>query len=103
VSDYGKHALLPEDQFKDFQRPAPIIPDSPGQHAEWIAAIKNSTPTGSPFATYSGPLSEANHLGNVAYRAGKKLEWDAKAMKFTNAPEAEHYLRREPRQGWSLA
>jgi predicted dehydrogenase len=103
VSDYSKHALLPEDQFKDFQRPAPFIPDSPGQHAEWIAAIKNGTPTGSPFATYAGPLSEANHLGNVAFRAGKKLEWDAKAMKFTNAPDAEHFLKREPRKGWNLA
>ena len=102
VSDYGRHVLLPEDKFKDFKRPDPFIPDSPGQHAEWIAAIKNGTPTGSPFATYAGPLSEANHLGNVAYRAGKKLEWDAKAMKFTNAPDAEKFLRREPRQGWSL-
>ena len=25
---------------------------------------------------YAGWLTEANHLGNVAYRAGKKLEWD---------------------------
>ena len=26
---------------------------------------------------YAGWLTEANHLGNVAYRVGKKLEWDA--------------------------
>ena len=52
---------------------------------------------------YSGPLTEANHLGNVAYRADQKLEWDAKNMKFPNAPEAEKFLGREYRDGWSLA
>ena len=51
---------------------------------------------------YSGWLTEANHLGNVAYRVGKALEWDAKAGKARNAPEAESFLRREPRKGWSL-
>ena len=36
---------------------------------------------------YSGWLTEANHLGNVAYRVGKKLEWDAEQLKATNAPK----------------
>jgi predicted dehydrogenase len=102
LSDYGKHVLLPEEKFKEFQRPAPFIADSPGQHKEWLNAIRNGTPTGSPFDTYSGPLTEANHLGNVAFRAGKKIEWDAVNMKIKNAPEAERFLKREPRQGWSL-
>jgi predicted dehydrogenase len=102
VSDYGKHALLPEAQFADFQRPKPFIPDSPGHHAEWLAAIRNGTPTGSPFS-YAGPLTEANHLGNVAFRAGRKILWDSKNMKITNFPEAERFLKRTPREGWSLA
>ena len=42
-------------------------------------------------------------MGNVAYRAGKKLEWDAKNMKFPNAPEAEKFLGRTYRKGWSLS
>lgn len=102
LSDYSKHVLLPENQFKDFTPPAPFIPDSPGQHAEWLLAVKNGTPTGSPFATYAGPLTEANHLGNVAYRAGRKIEWDAANMKIPNHPDAEKFLKREPRKGWSL-
>ena len=52
---------------------------------------------------YAGPLTEANHLGNVAYRAQKKLKWDAKNMKIPNAPEAEKYLGRTYRKGWKLA
>ena len=41
-------------------------------------------------------------LGNVALRAGKKIEWDAKNLKVKNAPEVERHLRREYRKGWSL-
>lgn len=101
LSDYSKHLLLPEEKFTDFKYPEPYIPDSPGQQAEWLEACVNGTPTASPFS-YAGPLTEANHLGNVAYRAGKKIEWDAKNMKIPNAPEAEVFLGREPRAGWSL-
>jgi hypothetical protein len=101
LSDYGKHVLLPEANFKDFQRPKPFIADSPGQHAEWVEAIKNGTPTGSPFS-YAGPLSEANHLGNVAFRAGGKIVWDSAAMRITNNEAANRFIRREPRAGWIL-
>ncbi|MEW4527964.1 Gfo/Idh/MocA family oxidoreductase [Maioricimonas sp. JC845] len=101
LSDYGKHVLLPEEDFADFERPAPFIPDSPGQHEEWLIACKTGSATGSPFS-YAGPLTEANHLGNVAFRAGRKLEWNAEEMRATNCPEADQFLKREPREGWSL-
>ena len=51
---------------------------------------------------YAGWLTEANHLGNVAYRAGQKLIWDAKAMKATNCPNADQFIHREYRSGWKL-
>ena len=102
LSDYGKHALLPEDKFKDFVRPEPFIPPSLGHHAEWIQACKSGEPTTCNFE-YAGWLTEANHLGNVAFRTGKKLEWDAAALKATNAPEADRFIRREYRAGWKLA
>ena len=38
LSDYERHLLLPEDQFKNFKRPARFIPPSPGHHAQWIEA-----------------------------------------------------------------
>ncbi|MBL9176779.1 MAG: Gfo/Idh/MocA family oxidoreductase [Verrucomicrobiaceae bacterium] len=101
LSDYGRHVLLPEADFKDFQRPKPFIADSPGHHAEFLAAIRNGTPTGSPFS-YAGPLTEANHLGNVAHRAGGRIVWDAKAMRITNNEAANRFLKREPREGWKL-
>ena len=39
LSDYGKHVLLPEADFKDYQPPAPFVPDSPGQQAEWLHGL----------------------------------------------------------------
>ncbi len=99
LADYGKHLPLTGD--KSFEPPPPTIPSSIGHHAEWIHACKTGEPTTCPFS-YSGPLTEANHLGNVAYRAGKKIEWDAETLRIPNAPEAEQYLGREYREGWSL-
>jgi predicted dehydrogenase len=102
LSDYFKHTLLPEEKFADFKRPEPSIPKSLGHYAEWITAAKTGSPTLCNFE-YAGWLTEANHLGNVAYRTGRKLEWDAAGMKATNAPEASRFIRREYRKGWTLA
>jgi predicted dehydrogenase len=102
LSDYGRHMLLPEETFKGFQPPPQTIPESLGHHKEWIHACKTGAPTTCPF-DYSGPLTEANHLGNVAYRVGKKLTWDAQNLQAVNAPEAQRYIRRQYRKGWELA
>lgn len=102
LADYGKHQLLPEEQYADFERPEPFIPSSIGHHAEWVHACKTGDPTTCNFE-YAGWLTEANHLGNVAYRAGKKMEWDPEQLRAPNAPEADPFIRREYRDGWSLA
>ncbi len=101
LSDYGKHFLLPEDKFRDFERPEPSIPNSLGHHKEWIHACKTGEPTLCNF-DYSGKLVEHNLLGNVSYRTGKKLDWDPKNLKAVNCPEADQYIRREYREGWVL-
>jgi hypothetical protein len=56
-----------------FKRPEPFIPKSIGHHAEWIHAYKTGEPTTCNFQ-YAGWLTEADHLGNVAYRTGQQLE-----------------------------
>jgi hypothetical protein len=101
LADYRRHVLLPEKEFADFVPPPKTIPPSPGHHAEWVQACKTGSPTLSHFG-YAGPLTEANHLGNVAYRAGKRLEWDSKNLRIPNAPDAEQFLGREYRKGWKL-
>ena len=79
-------------QFAGAKLPEPFLPRVGGQHhQEWVTAIKTGSPTGSPFS-YAGPLTKANHLGNVAYRAGQKIEWDTANLKIPNAPDAERFL-----------
>jgi hypothetical protein len=43
-------------------------------------------------------------LGLVALRAGQgvRLDYDAEAMRVTNSEEANRFLTREYREGWSL-
>lgn len=102
LSDYSKHVVLLDGNVENFQRPPQSIPKSMGHYQEWIHAAKTGAPTTCNFE-YAGWLTEANHLGNVAYRVGKKLEWDAANMRATNAPEAEPFLKRPTyRDGWSL-
>ncbi len=103
LSDYEQAlVLLAGGTFTDFKRPDP----HPSRSRSAITP-SGSTPArpGAPTTCnfeYAGRLTEANHLGNVAYRAGKKLEWDTAAMRATNAPEAEPFLHREYRKGWTL-
>lgn len=101
LSDYGQHVLLPEKEYAGFVPPDPFIAPSLGHYAEWIHACKTGAPTTCNFQ-YAGQLTEANHLGNVAFRVGKKLEWDHKSLGATNAPEADPFIRRDYRAGWSL-
>ncbi len=66
---------------------------------EWIEAAKGGPPGLSNF-DHAGPMTEAVLLGNVALKTGKKIEWDSKALRVTNVPEAKPFLRREYRAGW---
>lgn len=101
IADYGKHQLLPETKFKDYQRPPKSIPDSIGHHAEWIKACKTGDSTTCNF-DYAGALTEAALLCNVALRTSKKLQWDAASLKATGCPEADPFIRQTYREGWKL-
>jgi hypothetical protein len=101
LADYQRRMLLPETEFAGFTPPEPTIPNSIGHHQEWVAACKTGGPTTCGF-DYSGPLTEAALLGSVSYRTGARLEWDAENLKATNCPEAEPYIKREYRKGWTL-
>jgi predicted dehydrogenase len=101
IAEYSKYVLLPEKDFVGFTPPTPYIPESIGHHKEWIEACKTGGPTTCNF-DYSGALTETVLLGNVAYRSGKKIEWDAKSLTIANASEAMKFIRRPYRQGWDL-
>ena len=99
--DYTRRVLLPEAKFAGYKAPKATIPESPGHWREWVAACKTGSPTGANF-DYAGALTEAMLLGNVAFRAGQRIEWDAANLKAANCPEAAKFIRREYRKGWTL-
>ncbi|MHC4647028.1 MAG: Gfo/Idh/MocA family protein [Planctomycetota bacterium] len=97
----GAPRLIPETRMKDFKRPEPTLPRSAGQHEEWVEGCKGGAKPLGDF-DYSGPLTEMVLLGNIAIRTGKRLDWDSANMKVTNVPQANDYLHREYRVGWTL-
>ena len=77
------------------------VPD--GHLQNFVRAISHTEPASSPFE-YAAPLTECMLLGIVALRTGqgRKILYDAEAMRVTNIPEANQYLTREYRRGWEL-
>lgn len=98
---YTNYRLFPRDKFADFEPPAKTIPDSIGHHAEWIRACKDGSPTTCNF-DYSGALTESVLLGNVAYRTGQALNWNAAELKATDCPEADAFIHKDYRPGWEV-
>jgi len=69
----------------------------------WVKACKEGGEASSPFH-YASRLTEVMLLGVVALRAGqgRKIRYDADAMRITNVEDANRYLTREYRPGWEV-
>jgi predicted dehydrogenase len=103
IANYGRHELRPAEKYRDYKRPEPTIPDSVGHHREWLNAVKNGGTTTCNF-DYSGALTEAVLLGNVAFRLGREVEWDPRKLRVKNVKEKEWgpLIKREYRGDWKL-
>jgi hypothetical protein len=121
---YGDNPrLLPTKLMKEKQMPAEKIKRVPeGHYVQWVNACiagYGNAKTSSPFE-YAGPFTESILIGNLAIRSSmmvnpklkgwgdkylgrKKLLWDAKNMKITNFDEANQFVKRDYREGWSLS
>lgn len=100
IADYGTNKIF----LNSGKTAAPVKPwitDSIGHHKEWLRAIRTGETTGSHFE-YAANLTEAVHLGNIAYRVGKPITFDAVNLKCVDCPEADPIIRREYREGWAL-
>jgi hypothetical protein len=76
---------------------------SPQNHYhDWVDAILAGRNACDDF-THGGPLTEAVLVGAMADRvAGQWLEWNHKALRFTNNAQANALVRREYREGWKV-
>ena len=120
---YGANPrLLPTILMKEKKLPAEKIQRVPeGHYLQWVNACiagYGNAKTSSPFE-YAGPFTESILIGNLALRSfllknpngkgwddkwlgRKKLLWDAKNMKITNFDEANQFVKRQYREGWTL-
>ncbi|OZI10007.1 oxidoreductase [Siphonobacter sp. BAB-5385] len=99
------------------------MPES-GHQTSWVRACKEGfgSETHKKLTSsfdYSGPLTETVLMGNLAIRSynvrkpnadgkgfaypgRKKLLWDGPSMRITNFEDANQFVKREYRSGWSL-
>lgn len=74
-----------------------------GHFANFIEAVRKRD-----RSILTGPVETAHlssglaHLGNIAYRTGRVLQFDPSAEKFVNDPEADRYLARDYREGFEV-
>lgn len=93
--------LFPRAKFKDFRFPKLEPRD---HYREFVDRCLDGKGQPSANFEYSGPLTEAVLLGCVAsILPNKTLEWDTKALTFTNSDEANKYIKRQYRTGWEIA
>lgn len=111
IGDKGKildSTILPIELRNSYKPPDPYIPSSPGHEEEWLQACRGGASAGSDFE-WAGPLTETVLLGNIAIRkelreilAEKPLRFDSDKFCFPNVPEADKFLHKQYREGWSL-
>lgn len=100
---YGEDTrLLPVAKMEDYQWPSQTLTRSPGHYRDWIRACKFGDQACSNF-NVAAPFVEWMLLGVVALRVEGKIEYDPKAMKITNNPAANEYLRPKFRKGWQFS
>jgi len=98
----GNARLIPEAKMKAYKQPPKTLPRSSGNEREWLDACKGGkTKPGANFE-FSGVVTEALLLGNVALRSGQRLTWDRANLKVVNLASAQQYIRPEYRAGWAL-
>jgi predicted dehydrogenase len=95
----GAPRLFPENRFDGFAMPKVIGDD---HWKQFVDACRGQGRTSAGF-DYSGPLTESVLLGGVAsHFPNTDLKWDAARVKFTNLKEANAWVRRKYRAGWSV-
>jgi predicted dehydrogenase len=94
--------LIPEAKMKAYQQPPPTLSRSAGNDREWLDACKGGkTRPGANFE-FSGTVTEALLLGNVALQTGQQIVWDRPNLKAVNVASAQQFIRPPYRTGWTL-
>lgn len=101
--DRGKWQIFPEGDLMNGKEPEKIDAITPSHWGDFIECIKTRKQPRSDIESMH-KTTVLCHLANIAYRTGKKLEWDANREIVTNEPSAMDcpQYQREYRAPWSL-
>ena len=107
IAGFDSRVLLPFSDKADLtyykpRTPDKLLPPVGNFMQQWIDACKDPTKKTACDFEYSGNMIEQMLLGLVAYRVGKKIEYDGATGRVTNAPEANEFLGRKYRDGWTI-
>jgi predicted dehydrogenase len=94
--------LIPASKMRAFTPPPKTLPRSPGHYREWLDACKGAKSVPGANFDFEAKVTEAILLGNVAQRVGRKLVWDAAALRASNVASADKLIQPEYRSGWPL-
>jgi predicted dehydrogenase len=106
IADFGSRVIFPRGNQANMTYYKPrtketLIPPLGDFEREWINACKGNLKTSCDF-DYGGKMIETMLLGLVAYRVGKKVNYDGATGRVTDCSEANDLLRRTYRAGWTL-
>ncbi|MCK5564956.1 MAG: Gfo/Idh/MocA family oxidoreductase [Planctomycetes bacterium] len=106
IADFQSRVVLPFGDDADFgyydrRSKEEMTPKAKHFQKEWIDACKGDLKTSCNF-DYNGKMAEMMALGLVAYKAGKKLNYDGAKGQITNNAKANELLKRKYRKGWTL-
>jgi hypothetical protein len=107
VADFTSRIVVPFGAEADLSYYKPrtadkLLPPVGHFQKQWLDACRNPSAVTACNFEYSANMIETMLLGLVAYRAGKKLEYDGAAGKVTNNANANQYLSKPYRAGWTL-
>jgi hypothetical protein len=69
--------------------------------SNFIDGVKNGAELNCPVEIAAG-VARTCHLGNIAYKTGRRLYWDSGKSKFINDKDADSYLMPGYRKPWEV-
>jgi predicted dehydrogenase len=112
VLNRGGFEVIVEDEQVDGQRKT-LMTEIPPQKTQgsyldlhtnnFISAIQKNDPSAANCPPSTGSVAAINaHMGNVAYKTGRKVYWDANRQNFGSDKGANDLIGAQYHNGWSL-
>ena len=108
VADFAGRLLIPYGARADLTYFDPrnedeVLADLGHFQKQWVRACKSGKPTETACDfKYSADMIETMCLGLAGFRAKAPLEYDGAAGKITNLADADQYLTKPYRKGWTM-